>query len=140
MQLDVIKQGNSSRDTPFDVPMLFSDETGEPTHGFKCVGINSQKYQTAQSEWQLSQFQKSARRGGDINVKARTGAEELQKTIKAHERYIIDACTVSAYGFKSEGTEVELSKELLDTLFTEYPTWQDKLIAEIRRERVFTAP
>ena len=137
MDLDFLKQ---TKDELIDVPLLFDDETGEPTDGFKVVGMNSDAYQDADRDFQKDQLRRSSRRGRGIDTSTATGADEMMKAMRKHELVLVKACIREVYGFASGGVPAVLSPELLDTIFAARPAWVPKVLAEIRMERGFTTP
>lgn len=136
MDLSKLQQGTTEL---IDVPLLFDDE-GAPTDGFKVVGANSDEYQAAERQWQLTNLRRQARRGRGIDASTQTGAEELADTLRKQERALVYACIKTIYGFTKGGVPAELNTETLDTIFNFRPTWVGKVLSEIRAERGFTKP
>jgi hypothetical protein len=131
----------SKLDLPFDFPIMTSDETGLPTHGFKMVGNNSQVHHDAKVKWDLDLIQKNARRGRPIDAKQRTGAQEQLNVYDDFKRYIVDSCIVEIYGWTSGGQPLVPGKDVLDAVFEAVgSSWVDKAIVEISAERGFTTP
>lgn len=122
-----------------DVPLVFDDE-GEPTDGFKCVGSNSDEYQNAEREWQLTNLKKAARRGRGIDASTQNGAVELADALHRQELALTKACIKEIYGFTTNGQPASLNDETLNAIFKARPTWVGKTLAEIRMDRGFTKP
>lgn len=133
-----LKELQSAQADLIDVPVLF-DADGEPTDGFKVVGMNSKQYQDADRQWNVKAYKKSARRGGrGIDASTDTGASELADTIEKRQAHIASACIVGIYGFTTDGKPAELNEKTLTDIFTARPTWRTKVLMAIEAEQVFT--
>jgi hypothetical protein len=119
-----------------DFPLMF-DKDGEPTHGFKIVGANSQQYQDFDRAWKVQQVKKTGRRGRGIDTKTDTGAAEFVDVTDAREFGICCACVVGIYGFTVGGVPAQPTPETLRALFEKRPTWRPKTVTAIENDSLF---
>jgi hypothetical protein len=135
MDLKDLKE--SSEEDLIDVPLLF-DEDGNPTDGFKVVGVNSDEYQEADRAWRVRNVQKAARRGRAIEAATKPGAQELVLLTEKRELALVSACLKEVYGFLDDGKPMPPNEDTLKKIFAKRPTWRFKTLQAIEAEQVFT--
>jgi len=123
---------------PIDVPMV-TDKDGEPTDGFKVIGIHSDQYRDVARALAIRDYVRSAQREGPpIDAKTEEGAGEMLDQQIEREFEIARACIVEIYGFTKDGNPAPLDEQTLRTIFKARPTWQAKVNAVIMSEARFT--
>ena len=123
---------------PIDVPLVL-DKDGNPTDGFKVLGIHSDEYRDVARALAIRDYVRSANRDGPpIDAKTKEGAGEMLDQQIEREFEIARACIVKIYGFTSDGNPAPLDEQTLRTIFTARPTWQAKVNAVIMSEARFT--
>ena len=120
------------------VTVLFDDE-GNHRAGFDMVGKNSDQYRAVIRETSVVAIKRSQQKKQQIDAKTDAGAGELFDLGEDRNFKIACAVIVGAPGFMDKGEQVVVTKEFLRAAFTKFPTWQDRILAELEADANFLA-
>jgi hypothetical protein len=127
---------NAGNRVTVDVPVLF-DKDGNGTAGFRIVGKNSDEFQTEHASIRVEGTMRSAKRSTAIDTSKEEGAEQLIGLVDDNQKRLALAVTVESYGFESAGQPIQLSKEQVALAFEKYPTWVDRVSAQLEKDADF---
>jgi hypothetical protein len=127
---------NAEKRITVDVPVLF-DKDGNGTAGFRIVGKNSAEYRNEQAAIRVEGTKRGAKNSTAIDTSTDEGAQRLVELVDDNQARIACAVAVETYGFTSGGVEVQLSKEQKATAFDKYPTWVERVTAQLDKDADF---
>ncbi|MGK5020756.1 hypothetical protein [Janthinobacterium sp. LB2P10] len=120
------------------VSVLFDDE-GNHRAGFDMVGKNSEQYRAVIRETSVVAIKRSQQKKQQIDAKTDDGAGTLFDLGEDRNFKIACAVIVGAPGFMDKGEPVAVTTEFLRAAFTKFPTWQDRILAELEADANFLA-
>ncbi len=120
----------------YDVPVIFDDD-GEPLSGFRIVGKNSPEYRAQANINRAKALQRGAKKRTAIDASTERGAAELADLIDTNDRSLVMSVVVGWFGFTSGGKEAPFDKAMVANWFDKYPTWADKVAAELEKDANF---
>lgn len=119
-----------------DVPVLFNED-GDPKAGLRIVGKNSPEFQAESHAVRAMGHQRAAKRSTAIDATKEEGANQLVDLIDGNQKRLALAVVVETYGFESGGAPVQLSKEQIALAFDKFPTWLDRVSAQLDKDADF---
>ncbi len=118
------------------VTVLYDDE-GEHKAGFEIVGKNSDQYRDVIRATSTGAIKRSVQKNKQIDAKTDAGAGELFDLGEDRNMKIAMAVVVGLPGFVDKGEQVPVTADFLKAVFTKFPTWQDKIIADLEVDSNF---
>lgn len=122
----------------FTVSVLF-DADGNHKAGFEIVSKNSDQYRAVVRDTAVTAIKRSQTKSQQIDAKTEAGAGTLYDLGEDRNQKIAMAVVVGLPGFVSNGQPVPVTGEFLKTVFTKFPTWQDKILAALEADANFLA-
>lgn len=119
-----------------DVPVLF-DKDGNGTAGFRIVGKNSAQYRAEQAAIRAEGTKRSSKNSTAIDTTTDEGAARLIELVDSNQARIAVAVAVETYGFESAGQPIQLSKDQMVLAFDKYPTWVERVAAQLDKDADF---
>lgn len=116
---------------------VLTDDDGNHSAGFEIVGKNSAQYQAAVRETTKASIKRGQVKKTRIDGKTDEGAGKLYDLGADNNKKIAMAVVVGCPGFLTNGVQASPTPELLDNLFTKFPTWVDQIIAALEVESNF---
>lgn len=118
------------------VSVMF-DADGNHKAGFEIVGKNSEQYQDVIRATSTTAIKRSVTKSQQIDAKTDEGAGALYDLGVDRNMKIAMAVVTGLPGFKDNGADVPVTGEFLKAVFTKFPTWQDKILADLEAESNF---
>lgn len=119
-----------------DVPVMF-DKDGNGTAGFRIVSKNSAEYRNEYAAIRFEAIKRNGKNSTAIDSSTDEGAQRLVELGDEHQARIALAVAVETYGFTSGGADVQLTKEQKALAFAKYPTWLDRVSAQLEKDADF---
>jgi hypothetical protein len=127
---------NAGNRVTADVDVLF-DKDGNGTAGFRIVGKNSPEYRAEQAAIRAEGTKRSSKNSTAIDTTTDEGAQRLIELVDSNQARIACAVTVETYGFESGKQPIQLSKAQIALAFEKYPTWVERVAAQLDKDADF---
>jgi hypothetical protein len=113
------------------------DDDGNHKAGFEIVGKNSDQYRDVIRATSTGAIKRSVQKQKQIDAKTDAGAGELYDLGEDRNLKIAMAVVVGLPGFVDKGVQIPVTQEFLKGVFTQFPTWQDKILADLEADSNF---
>lgn len=116
---------------------VITDTEGNPLAGFHMVGKNSSQYREVQRQLRVEGLQRSAKRKEAVDTSTAGGAAVVIEAVDASNMRTACAVITGWFGFGEGTTEAAFDASKLESIFTQMPTWKDKVLADLEKDANF---
>lgn len=118
------------------VGVAFDDE-GNPTAGFVIVGKDSEQFFGAEQRVRIANIKRQSTKATRLDASTDGGAAKVDKLVYDNDTEKAIAVVVDWFGFTDKGAPAEFSPARVRKMFTDRPTWREKVLVALENETAF---